>query len=140
MAKGLSDGYKITDCDFRWIFFLLRREGKLEMEYIIDACSGKSMNVSAGQKVTIIDLEGGQVVDFFAEHKENSEEFLSTGVTIDCNESLRLSVGIIFIQIFITRCLKCFMMRLASMICFTHAAALRCTISFIIMEKDIQIV
>lgn len=39
------------------------------MEYIIDACSGKSMNVSAGQKVTIIDLEGGQVVDFFAEHK-----------------------------------------------------------------------
>ena len=63
------------------------------MEYIIDACSGKSMNVSAGQKVTIIDLEGGQVVDFFAEHKENSEEFLSTGVTIECNESLRLSVG-----------------------------------------------
>ena len=51
------------------------------------------MNVSAGQKVTIIDLEGGQVVDFFAEHKENSKEFLSTGVTIDCNESLRLSVG-----------------------------------------------
>ena len=97
------------------------------MEYIIDACSGKSMNVSAGQKVTIIDLEGGQVVDFFAEHKENSEEFLSTGVTI-------------FIQIFITRCLKCFMMRLASMICFTHAAAPRCTISFIIMENDIQIV
>lgn len=63
------------------------------MEYIIDACSGKSIDVSEGQKITIIDIEGGQVVDFFAECKGNPDEFLSTGVTIDCNESLRLSVG-----------------------------------------------
>lgn len=62
-------------------------------EYLIDACSGKSMDVSAGQKITIIDIEGGQVVDFFAERMGRPEEFLSTGVTIDCNESLRLAVG-----------------------------------------------
>lgn len=63
------------------------------MEYIINACSGMRIDVSAGQRVTIIDVEGGQVVDFFAECKANPQEFLSTGVTIDCNESLRLSVG-----------------------------------------------
>ena len=40
-----------------------------------------------------MDLGGGQVVDFFAEAAENSGEFLSTGVTIDYNESLRLKAG-----------------------------------------------
>ncbi len=63
------------------------------MEYIINACCGMSIDVSAGQRITIIDVEGGQVVDFFAECKANPQAFLSTGVTIDCNESLRLSVG-----------------------------------------------
>ena len=33
------------------------------------------------------------MVDFFAEAAENSGEFLSTGVTIDYNESLRLKAG-----------------------------------------------
>lgn len=33
------------------------------------------------------------MVDFFAEVAGNPNEFLSTGVTIDCNESLRLRVG-----------------------------------------------
>ena len=39
------------------------------------------------------DIDGGQVADFFAEALGLEEEFLSTGVTIDCNESLRLKVG-----------------------------------------------
>ena len=30
-----------------------------------------------------IDVEGDQVVDFFAEIKDNPDEFISTGVTID---------------------------------------------------------
>lgn len=33
------------------------------------------------------------MADFFAESLDNAEEFLSTGVTMDCNESLRLKVG-----------------------------------------------
>lgn len=70
-----------------------REVNKMKREYIIDACSGKSIDVLVGQNVTIIDIEGGQVVDFFAESAESSNEFLSTGVTIDCNESLRLKVG-----------------------------------------------
>lgn len=65
----------------------------MEAEYIINACSGICIEVLPGQEVAVIDLEGGQVVDFFAENAENREEFLSTGVTIDCNESLRLKVG-----------------------------------------------
>lgn len=63
------------------------------MEYCIPACSGIKAEVKAGQMITVIDCEGGQVVDFFAEVTGKPSEFLSTGVTIDCNESLRLKVG-----------------------------------------------
>lgn len=62
-------------------------------EYGIPACSGMKIDVKQGQSITVIDIEGGQVVDFFAEVNGNVNEFLSTGVTIDCNESLKLNVG-----------------------------------------------
>jgi uncharacterized protein YcgI (DUF1989 family) len=62
-------------------------------EYIINPCSGMRIEAEAGQTVEIIDTDGGQVVDFFAEMRGDSMEFVSPGVTVDCNESLRLSVG-----------------------------------------------
>lgn len=62
-------------------------------KYLIPACSGKKIGVKQGQLITIVDVEGGQVADFFAEVSGNGAEFLSTGVTIDCNESLALRVG-----------------------------------------------
>lgn len=62
-------------------------------EYIIPPCSGIKIDVKQGQNITVIDIEGGQVVDFFAEVNGNSAEFLSTGVTIDCNQSLKLNIG-----------------------------------------------
>ena len=65
----------------------------MNKEYIIPACSGMKIDVKQGQSITVIDIEGGQVVDFFAEASGNANEFLSTGVTIDCNESLKLNVG-----------------------------------------------
>lgn len=65
----------------------------LRMDYMIPACSGKCIEVKKGQLITVIDIEGGQVVDFFAEVTGNECEFLSPGVTIDCNESLRLRIG-----------------------------------------------
>lgn len=65
----------------------------MAQEYIINACSGKAIDILKGQKLTIIDVEGKQVADFFAESKQAQNEFLSTAVTIDCNESLRLNVG-----------------------------------------------
>ena len=63
------------------------------MKYLIPACSGKRIDVNKGQTITVIDIEGGQVVDFFAEATGNNREYLSTGVTIDCNESFKLRVG-----------------------------------------------
>ena len=65
----------------------------MKREWIIDACSGKCIDVTEGQRITVVDLEGGQVVDFFAVSAKDTSEFLSTGATIDCNESLRLHVG-----------------------------------------------
>lgn len=65
----------------------------MKQEYFISACSGVAIEVKKDQIITVIDLEGSQVVDFFAEVLGEPTEFLSTGVTIDCNESLRLNVG-----------------------------------------------
>ena len=65
----------------------------MKQEYIINARSGKVVKIMKNQTISIIDLEGSQVVDFFAESDQNPNEFLSTGVTIDCNKSLRLNVG-----------------------------------------------
>ena len=65
----------------------------MKQEYTIAACSGKGISVLKGRYITVIDMKGGQVVDFFAKCAENSSEFLSTGVTIDCNESLQLKIG-----------------------------------------------
>jgi hypothetical protein len=59
-------------------------------EFIIPSQTGKSFQVEKGDLITIIDLEGKQVVDFFAVNSANSLEFLSTGVTIDCNQSLKI--------------------------------------------------
>lgn len=38
----------------------------LSVEYFIPACSGRKINIKRGQRLTITDLEGGQVADFFA--------------------------------------------------------------------------
>mgnify|MGYP000573869445 CR=1 FL=1 len=47
----------------------------MKQEYMINACNGKCIDVLAGQSITVIDIEGGQVVDFFAEQAENPDEF-----------------------------------------------------------------
>lgn len=73
----------------------------MSKEYFVAACTGMKIDVKQGQIITVIDLEGGQVVDFFAEASDNPGEFLSAGVTIDCNESLKLNVGnVIFTNLY----------------------------------------
>lgn len=62
-------------------------------KYIIKPCRGIKIDVSAGDNITIIDTEGGQVVDFFAQAEGRDDEFVSPTTTIDCNESFRLDVG-----------------------------------------------
>jgi len=63
------------------------------MEYLIPACSGKRIDVKKGQRITVTDVNGGQVADFFAVSAADSDEFLSPSVTLDCHESLKLNVG-----------------------------------------------
>lgn len=36
-------------------------------EYFIPACGGAAIEMAEGETVTVIDVEGGQVADFFAE-------------------------------------------------------------------------
>ena len=69
------------------------RLGDVWMNYYIRACSGKRIDIKRGQKITVIDLEGGQVADFFAVSAADSGEFLSPAATLDCHESLKLNIG-----------------------------------------------
>ena len=62
-------------------------------EYFIQPKHGGRIEVSNGQTITVVDVDGGQVADFFAEVKGTHEEYLSLFVMIDCNESLRIGVG-----------------------------------------------
>ena len=63
------------------------------LETLILARHGAAIDVKEGQTIAVVDLEGAQVVDFFAERAGNPDEFVSPGVTTDCNESLRLQIG-----------------------------------------------
>ena len=65
----------------------------MKKEYLIEPFNGKAIGVKKDQKVTVIDVKGKQVADFFAECNGKPEEFLSPAVTLDCNESLRIDVG-----------------------------------------------
>lgn len=71
----------------------LRRKDAQRQEIRVKACTGAAIDIRAGQTLTVVDLCGGQVGDFFAQAAENPGKFLSPGVTIDCNESLVLRVG-----------------------------------------------
>ena len=64
-------------------------------KYLIQPQSGIRIDVNKGQRIEIIDVDGGQVADFFAEIKGTHEEYVSPSVTIDCNESLKIEVGTI---------------------------------------------
>jgi uncharacterized protein len=62
-------------------------------EQIIKAKHGYSVFVKENSILEVVDICGGQVADFFAICDKDENEFLSTGVTIDCNESLKISTG-----------------------------------------------
>ena len=58
-------------------------------EYFIQPKHGGRIEVSNGQTITVVDADGGQVADFFAEVKGTHEEYLSLFVTIDCDFPVR---------------------------------------------------
>ena len=61
--------------------------------YIIEPQGGIRIEVKKGQFITIKDIEGGQVADFFAEIAGTHNEYLSPSVTLDCNGSLHIGVS-----------------------------------------------
>lgn len=65
----------------------------MKTEILVLPQSGKAFKVNKGDVITVIDTNGGQVADFYAVNADNPNEFLSTGVTIDCNSSLKLKKG-----------------------------------------------
>lgn len=55
--------------------------------------TGTAFTLKQGQKIRIIDVEGGQVADLFCFAKDEVEEILSSGHTTDYNSKLFLSEG-----------------------------------------------
>ena len=63
--------------------------------YKIEPRCGMRIEAKKDQTITIKDIEGGQVADFFAEIRGTHDEYLSPSVTLDCNESLHIGAGTI---------------------------------------------
>jgi len=59
----------------------------------IDPQTGAAFTIKQGQIIRIIDVEGEQVSDLFCFAKDEIEEYLSSGHTIDYNGKLFLSKG-----------------------------------------------
>jgi uncharacterized protein YcgI (DUF1989 family) len=70
-----------------------RHQDQFMKEYIVQSMTGMYLHLSAGETLRVIDIEGEQVVDFFAVNEMNAAEILSPGVTIDCNGSLKITTG-----------------------------------------------
>lgn len=64
-------------------------------EFIIDKQSGRAWKLSKGQSLTVIDIEGCQVADFFAVLPGDHRDFLCPGNTILINGGLQLKPGAI---------------------------------------------
>ncbi len=60
---------------------------------VIPPTGGASFALKKGDTITITDVEGKQVADFFAVCADDPAEFLSPGVTMDASGSLRVQKG-----------------------------------------------
>jgi uncharacterized protein YcgI (DUF1989 family) len=61
--------------------------------YMVAARSGMAWQLSAGSRLTVIDVEGGQSGDVFAVAADDLGDGLSNGRTFDYNETIRLFTG-----------------------------------------------
>ncbi|MDR7869717.1 MAG: urea carboxylase-associated family protein [Tissierellaceae bacterium] len=66
---------------------------KIVKEIIVPGGFARSFEASAGQFVKVIDMEGGQVADFFAFSRNDLKEHLSVGHSYITELSLRLYPG-----------------------------------------------
>ena len=61
--------------------------------YHLNPQTGNAFTVQKGQIIRVIDVAGGQVSDLICFTRQEIEEHLSSGRTIDYNEKLFLSTG-----------------------------------------------
>ena len=61
--------------------------------YYLKPQTGVAFTVQKGQTIRVIDVAGGQVSDLICFARQEIEEYLSSGRTIDYNEKLFLSTG-----------------------------------------------
>lgn len=59
----------------------------------IEPRSGTAFELSAGQTLTVVDVEGGQVSDLLAYARTDPREVISNGRTFDYEETIRLTTG-----------------------------------------------
>jgi hypothetical protein len=62
-------------------------------QYHIEPQTGVAFTVQKGQIIRVIDVAGEQVADLVCFARRNTEEYLSSGHSIDYNEKLFLSIG-----------------------------------------------
>ena len=60
---------------------------------VIEPRSGTSFELKAGQRLDVIDIEGGQVSDLLAFARNDPREALSNGRTFDYEETISLTTG-----------------------------------------------
>jgi hypothetical protein len=63
------------------------------LEYFIKPQTGVAFTVQKGHVIRVIDVDGQQVADLVCFARQNPEEYLSSGRSIDYNEKLFLSTG-----------------------------------------------
>ena len=62
-------------------------------QYNIASRTGVAFTVNKGQIIRVIDVDGEQVADLVCFARQNAEEYLSSGRSLDYNEKLFLSIG-----------------------------------------------
>lgn len=60
---------------------------------MIPAQSGHGFKLKAGQLLRVVDPHGGQVSDLYCVARDDSRDALSSGRSIDCNETILFSTG-----------------------------------------------
>ena len=61
--------------------------------YLIMPQTGVAFTVQKGQIIRVIDVDGEQVADLVSFARQNTEEYLSSGRSVDYNEKLFLTTG-----------------------------------------------
>ena len=67
--------------------------GRLVQEIHVPARTGKAVQVKAGQRIKVLDVQGKQICDFFALNPTNPSEFLSGTYTRSSIAQMRPQVG-----------------------------------------------